>query len=167
MQRDEESLRVSDIKGPEGEWNISNLSFDLPSEIRDELIGIPRSIAFDIQDVATWKYSSNGQFSTRSAYLLACGWNPQIKDEGWKWIWKSNSHPRIQFFIWQCYHGKLLTAANLAHRGMNVDPVCAICKLQEESNEHVFRGCPIAIEFWRKLGIPQSKRATFRVPFGE
>lgn len=112
-------------------------------------------------------YSSNGYFSTKSAYLLACGWDPNLKDEGWEWIWKTSTHPRIQYHLWICYHGKLFTVAHLAHQGIQINPTCAICKAHDESIEHLFRECPIAINFWRKLGIPQSKRATFRTSFKE
>lgn len=50
---------------------------------------------------------------------------------------------------------------------MSIDPKCVACNAHEESIEHIFRECPIATHFWRRLGIPQSKKATFRAPFSE
>lgn len=167
LQRDEMFVTVADIKSLEGEWDLSGLSFELPQNIRDLIFGIPSCTSSDLQDVQTWRYSPTGHFSMKIAYLLPYGWNPCQRDEGWKWIWETSTHPRIQYFLWLCTHRKIPTTENLAYWEMNINTTCAACNSQEESIEHLFRECPIAIQFWRKLGIPKSKKATFRASFSE
>ncbi|KAK9998840.1 hypothetical protein SO802_018443 [Lithocarpus litseifolius] len=55
------------------------------------------------EDKLAWNPSPKGPFDLRSAYLLASEPLPDSTFQG-KWIWKLDTLPRIQTFIWKCMH---------------------------------------------------------------
>ncbi|KAK9990806.1 hypothetical protein SO802_025791 [Lithocarpus litseifolius] len=68
---------------------------------------MPHSQVANEEDRIIWDASSNGEFNLSSAYTLANGEAPQSFNG--KWIWKLKVLPRIQFFIWMCFHNSIAT----------------------------------------------------------
>lgn len=161
---DEQELRVQDVLAIDGSWNLQQISIQLPEEILDKIIAVPRGIITQTEDRPVWKYSSSGCFSTKTAYQLACGGDPGSKSEEWNWIWKAPTHPRITMFLWMACHQKIPTADQLHRRGMNVNPICSRCDRGVEDTAHVLRDCVFVSRIWRRIGIPISKRASFSLP---
>ena len=51
-----------------------------------------------------WKYSKDGEFSTKSAYAIAnTPHEPNPSFQG-QWIWKLDVLPKIVNFLWLCIH---------------------------------------------------------------
>ncbi|KAK4709108.1 hypothetical protein R3W88_030033 [Solanum pinnatisectum] len=57
------------------------------------------------------------------------------------WIWKLHFPNKIKYFLWLCNHGRLKTGNYLYNIGMDIDPLCKICR-QPETNSHIFLDCP-------------------------
>ena len=53
------------------DWNWEILSFDLPDSIKNKIKSIPLQLFGSREDSIMWKYSKDGDFSTKSAYQLA------------------------------------------------------------------------------------------------
>lgn len=113
-------LRLDKASDSNGSWAFSNLSFDLPQEILALIKGTLQSYFGVISRPGVWRHSVDGKFSTNSAYLLACGWDPSERPEEWIWLWKLDAHPRFQFFLWLCCHKRIFIATNLQRQGMNI-----------------------------------------------
>ena len=77
------------------------------------------------------------------------------------WVWKIETHLRIQFLIWLCLHNSLPIGEVLGSRGLNLNPIRTMCQKSNESIDHLFRGCDIAQGFWQSLKVPQSLRSSF------
>lgn len=45
-------------------------------------------------------------------------------------------------------HGKILTQDNLKRRGFQLPNRCILCKVEEESIDHLFIHCPFARHLW-------------------
>ena len=54
-----------------------------------------------------------------------------------------------------CHHNSVLVRQVVATRGINCDPICPLCKSQEETILHLLRDCPFAATFWRAIKTPQ------------
>lgn len=110
----------------------------------------------DRKDTILWKYSKDGDFSTKSAYQLTN--QGEILDTQFhgKWIWKLDILPKITNFLWLCMHGSIPVKDVLASSGINCDRVCPLCKCQDETILHLLRDYGVAREFWRKLEVPPS-----------
>ena len=68
------------------------------------------------------------------------------------WIWKLDILPRIVSYLWLCMHNNVPVREVLAHRGINCNSLCPICKNQNESIVHVLRECLFARHFWSNIG---------------
>lgn len=68
-----------------------------------------------------------------------------------EWIWKMNCLNKIKIFIWQCLYDRLTCRAYLAHIGINIDPICPICKKEEEFIPHIFFYCNTTRQLWDSM----------------
>lgn len=103
------------------------------------------------EDCLIWAATSNGEFNLNNAYLLACELKDSSNSFNGKWIWKLNVLPRIQSFIWLCFHKSIATRECLASRGIHVDTSCPICHQASKSIIYTLRDCTLAINHWQNL----------------
>ena len=64
---------------------------------------MPFALASRGEDNLTWKESEHGIFNLGSTYKIATSQGNTNSFRG-KWIWKVRILPRIQSFVWLCYH---------------------------------------------------------------
>jgi len=87
----------------------------------------------------------------KSAYLLAKDHMAADSFPGY-WIWKLQTLPRIQIFIWRCMHNSIGVRECLAKRGILLDTSCPLCFEQLESISHALRDCRLVKPIWYQLG---------------
>ena len=104
-------------------WNWDKISLELPSRIKMEVQATPYVIAARSEDRLAWSNNFHGKFDLKSAYNLATPSDECHEFKG-HWIWKSKIIPRIQFFVWKCFHNSIGVKACLASRGINLDSLC-------------------------------------------
>jgi len=57
--------------------------------------------------------------------------------------------PKLKIFLWQLCHNALTTRTNLLTRGLNLDPLCPLCRHSDlESTSHLFTQCFFAKTTW-------------------
>lgn len=108
------------------------------------------------QDGIHWRWSKNGLFTVKSAYMALKNM-PRIASEVHN-IWKIKASPRIIVFGWLVCKNRILTLDNLTRRGWQIVNRCILCKRHAESVRHLFCECPfslalynIAIQGWRTM----------------
>ncbi|XP_042492084.1 uncharacterized protein LOC122071753 [Macadamia integrifolia] len=62
----------------------------------------------------------------------------------WNAIWKMQIQPKIQMFIWKCGQNAIATTLGLSTRGIRLNSICPICRLEEESIIHALFKCNYA-----------------------
>ena len=123
-----EELTVRQCYDENHVWKPSSISFELPASVLNTIKATPFSFVHQESDSLMWAYSNNGFFSIQAAYLIARGLNPLNLDTlSFKWVWKSETLPKIHFLIWLCLHDSLPTASVLGSRGLILDPLCKLC----------------------------------------
>ena len=106
----------------------------------------PLSCSHEIEDSLQWAFSKNNFFSLKSTYLLARGLNPSNLDNvSVEWVWKVETYPKIQFFLWLCLHNSVPTGEVLGSRGLRLDTICNLCHQNMETIDHLLRGCGFAL----------------------
>ena len=95
-------LRVKDVADMGG-WKWNWLHIDLPEEVKRDIQATPIPFVRRNEDRLAWKHSPRGSFELNSAYLIAIDPLPDPGFQG-KWIWKLDTLPRIQMFLWKCMH---------------------------------------------------------------
>ena len=144
------NLKLKDVISL-GRWNWSMIPFNLPSEIRDEIQAISISLLARNKDKLAWKLSPKGSFDMGSAYLIATNLM-EAESFDVSWIWKLNTLPRIQMFIWRCMHRSIAVKEVLAKRGISLDNSCPMCQSDTESLTHALRDCSLVKPVWQQLG---------------
>jgi mannosylglycoprotein endo-beta-mannosidase len=91
------------------------------------------------EDVLVWCHSTDGTFSTNSAYQLFFAANTIFPCANA--IWKSKAPARCKFFMWLAVHQRCLTADNLQSRGWPNSGNCQLCNVEPETCVHLFVHC--------------------------
>jgi len=80
----------------------------------------------------------------KSASWLAHGFH-SAEDIHWPyhWIWKIDTIPKIQIFLWQMCHKALPVRLLLNARGVNMDSICSLYCQVSESLTHLFLTYPV------------------------
>ncbi|GLJ30993.1 hypothetical protein SUGI_0619400 [Cryptomeria japonica] len=98
------------------------------------------------EDNFIWKETQSGSFSVKSSYNQLL--KPLVDVECWKKVWNPQLIPKINFFWWSLMHGKTLMLDNLKKRGFHLPNRCSLCKVDEETIDHIFVLCPFVVHLW-------------------
>ncbi|GKV30099.1 hypothetical protein SLEP1_g38957 [Rubroshorea leprosula] len=90
----------------------NNISYPIEEDLVRIISTTPTAITSSNTDSFCWKGSSDGSFSSTFAYNLAKGLHLSPKGD-WKWIWKIQTLPKIQQFIWLLSHERLKTLGGI------------------------------------------------------
>ncbi|KAJ9560897.1 hypothetical protein OSB04_006057 [Centaurea solstitialis] len=78
--------------------------------------------------------------------------------------WNSKVPSKADIFMWRVMLDKLPTRDNLIKKGMDIDStLCSVCKMDNESMQHVLFDCINVVEVWRfvekwwSLSLPMNK----------
>ena len=159
LLREEAQLEVKDVISASG-WNWSSISMDLPQEVLSEIKATPFVMAASSTDRLAWTGTANGNFNLQSAYELAvdCGGNHLFNGQ---WIWKIKIFPKIQFFLWRCYHNSIGVNTCPFARGVNISNLCPLCHQAPATIIHALRDCMMVKQIWDHLGRGQSATAFY------
>lgn len=147
---DSSTLKLKDVISM-GRWDWSKIPFNLPLGIREEIQATPIPLIARNNDKLAWKFSPKGSFDMGSAYLIASNLMEAESFAG-SWIWKLQTLPRIQMFIWRCMHNSIAVKEVIAKRGILIDTSCPMCQSEAESLTHALQDCNMVKPFWLKLG---------------
>lgn len=90
--------------------NPNGISFNFLATVMNDIQGISLASCPDQKDRLIWVFSKDGSFSLKSAYLLAKGLNLlNLASHPYRWVWDTNTTPRIQFFLWLVSHNSIPT----------------------------------------------------------
>jgi hypothetical protein len=93
----------------------------------------------EVQDSHTWRLTSSGQYTTKSAYDALC--QGSIRFDPWRRIWKSWAPGKCRFFIWLAAHDRCWTADRLAQRNLPHPELCPFCGQVKETINHLMSSC--------------------------
>ena len=92
-----------------------------------------------IMDTIGWSWCADGMFSVKSVWTNLEGRSADDK-EGFESIWRGFVPLKIEVFVWQMLHGRVLVRQVLYRFGLNVDNIleCPMCGDFEETIDHLF-----------------------------
>ncbi|KAL0006828.1 hypothetical protein SO802_008330 [Lithocarpus litseifolius] len=93
------NLTLKDLHTPYG-WNWAAIPFEIPPEIKADIQAVTPPVVARSSDKLAWKFSAKGSFDMKCAYLVA---SDHLETDSFSssWIWKIQTLPRIQMFIWR------------------------------------------------------------------
>ncbi|XP_048491336.1 uncharacterized protein LOC125492674 [Beta vulgaris subsp. vulgaris] len=122
-------------------WSLDQIAYLLPQEIIKEIKAIPLPTISSVQDELRWVFSSDGDFSIKSAYRKL---NPNIHTPSqipnfWPKLWKIKVPFKYKMLFWNVAHEILPTASNLQKKIQGFDATCQCCVQDLETHLHLFR----------------------------
>lgn len=114
-------------------------------------------------DELWWPYTSNGDFSVKSAYHAirnearnqhACPSSSMgIPKELWKLVWNAKVPQKLKLFLWKAIHNILPVQENIYRKRISRTKECPLCMKEPETVEHVFFRCDWTRPVWFGLHL--------------
>ena len=107
------------------------------------------------EDLVYWLYEVHGEYSVRSAYKMLQrqkgNWREEYVDSVWRKVWRIKAPAKILNLVWRSLAFCLPTVTMLQQKGVRVESICPVCKMEDETVDHAFLRCPIAMQCWRLI----------------
>ena len=102
------------------------------------------------RDSLIWQPDPNGNYSTKSAYiLLQEAGREALEDNASKIIWSLHIPPRAKAFSCRLFKNRISTRANLRRRQVEMPSYsCPLCESAEETTSHVLFNCTKTTILW-------------------
>ncbi|KAF5183018.1 Dnase i-like superfamily protein, partial [Thalictrum thalictroides] len=130
-----------------GKWN--NVIDEMPDcPLKQEILNIEINNLLE-KDRVIWMPSSNGNFTSKSAYEAL-----RKKKDKVNWhrlVWGKMVQPRQSFTCWQLFTGSLPTQDRLRRRRIISESECIFCKASRENSIHLFFDCPFSKKIWASV----------------
>lgn len=106
-----------------------------------------------------WAVTTNGLYSIKLGYDVFI---QNLEHVQWhRLVWHNAAVPRYSLCAWRCLHKKLVTLEVLKNQGFHLASSAFYAKKLEESNDHLFTRCNLAVWLLKtvllKLGKQVSK----------
>uniref|UniRef100_A0A803QEG3 Reverse transcriptase zinc-binding domain-containing protein n=1 Tax=Cannabis sativa TaxID=3483 RepID=A0A803QEG3_CANSA len=143
--------KVAELLLDSGDWDIPKLRTLFDSKTICNIIkgGRPSCLG---KDKWVWTKESNGQFTTKFAYLIqALERSPDcvVAPALWNKLWNSKILERHKV-LWGRILSDALPIRTLLAQRMSIEEIsCPLCGAGEESMEHLFLYCNFAYHLWR------------------
>ncbi|XP_070014795.1 uncharacterized protein [Nicotiana sylvestris] len=113
-----------------------------------KFIGDVQGIQSDLMSKLDQLQKGNS-FSIRKLYRLQF---PQLPKVPWKSIvLQPKMHPGFKFILWLALQRRLATVDTLLKFSVQIPQQCILCKLTDETFDHLFFECSVTNESWSRL----------------
>lgn len=129
----------------DGNWSLPPARTEELLEVQIHLTTVTLS-----QEENSYEWVINGKsrdkFSTRSVYAYLKG---DVATVAWSsLVWNSYGIPRQNFLTWLVIQNRCPTKDRLLSWGLQVDPLCPLCNVGQESHNHLFFDCSFSFQIW-------------------
>jgi len=104
------------------------------------------TLTTDVPDNFRWKWTSDGTFTTASAYQAF--FVGQHALPGARELKRTKAPGRCKFFLWLAMHDRCWTAVRRKRHNLQDNDSCNLCDQQPEEISHLLLSCVFARETW-------------------
>ena len=128
--------------------NLFDNEMGMASDFIDQTAGINLNAL--VKDSWVWGATSNGIFSSKSAYLCIKAEQPSEDYQlGFCQLWGTKIPPRALIFAWRLFWDRLPTKENLSKRQVDLaNDSCPFCQNHPKSSSHMFFTCQKVLPLW-------------------
>jgi hypothetical protein len=105
---------------------------------------VPRADGAD--DSFRWKWTADGSYSSKSAYLTLFHGTTALP--GAANVWNSFAPLKFKLHAWLALRRRCWTADRRRKRGLPTHILCPLCGTSEETLDHITLRCPFALAIW-------------------
>uniref|UniRef100_A0A803PT76 Reverse transcriptase zinc-binding domain-containing protein n=1 Tax=Cannabis sativa TaxID=3483 RepID=A0A803PT76_CANSA len=143
--------KVAELLIDNGSWNIQKLNSLFDKETVSAILK-GGNLSGQGDDRWIWTSENNGKFTSNSAYLaLAVDRTPtcDVAPSLWNKLWNCKIIERMKT-LWRCLLSKAIPVrVEICKRFSIEDVTCPLCRIENESIEHLFLSCNVAFHLWR------------------
>lgn len=126
----------------------------------DRIEGV--SVTAGVQDQFIWRWTTNGQYTAKSAYQMMLHGTHRF--EGAKLIWKTWAPLKAKLFLWLAFRRRYWTADRRQRHGLEAHPACVLREQEPESSDHLFIACSFSKQIrWEVARRPEAGPHVLRV----
>ncbi|XP_057422210.1 uncharacterized protein LOC130716023 [Lotus japonicus] len=176
----EHNLRlVADLLLPSGRgWNKALIEWTFCPATAERIISVPLPL-HQMEDALFWAAAQDGIYCAKSGYQFlqekvsrsspSSSSAPTLSEAQWCLFWKSPALPRCKQLAWRVWVGAVPVRHSLRRRGLDIDPCCAICGVEEETLDHLFLRCEVVRATWfgTELGVRIDDGVSFHAFMGQ
>jgi len=100
-------------------------------------------------DQCIWRWTNNGQYSAKSAYLMLHQGSATFP--GHKLIWQTWAPLKVKIFLWLAFRQRHWTADRRARHGLETHTNCPLCDQEPETSDHLFASCSVTLQVWHAI----------------
>ena len=108
-----------------------------------------RLVKQEEKDKLFWKGDKEGRYTDKANVVRlekVSGWSAPVN-----MLWNSCVPPKVCFYAWEVWWGKVLTMKHLKKRGFQLASRCPLCGKAEEELNHILIYCPTVWGLWEGL----------------
>ncbi|CAN1752340.1 Putative ribonuclease H protein At1g65750 [Linum perenne] len=137
-------------------WDEDCIRGNFERDDAEAILNIPLTSG-DQPDERVWHYEKHGKYSVKSAYRLLMytmvDRGALEADGAWRELWDTHAPPKMKHLVWRLGRGVVSTKFALQRRGVQLPMKCGICEEGLEDSWHLFVGCSLAKDCWRRAGL--------------
>lgn len=153
------NLTVAHALG-DGRW-VRNLKQNLPLQASREFLalweGISNTALSTEHDQVRWRWTANGIYTAKSAYLIQ--FEGCTRSGFADFVWNTDAPGKCKLFAWLAMLGRCNNADILAKKGWPHNTACSLCAGPMEDAVHLLATCPFTLQIWqavlRHCSLPQ------------
>lgn len=138
------------------QWNKSFINYVFDTGTAEQIYKTPLLPSVQ-QDIATWRFEKDGNYSIRSAYCDILNNNTALNQHrvngSWNSIWNLKLPPKVKNFMWRACRNCLPTRVKLQSRGVQCPMDCAVYAGPYEDSSHLFFDCGKSISCWQRSDL--------------
>ncbi|KAL2920754.1 hypothetical protein RDABS01_012245 [Bienertia sinuspersici] len=133
-------------------WSLDSISHLIPSSLIPEIMAIPISSSYPIEDRVRWRLTKHGEFTIKSAYHHTTNNALQLPHSKFcSSLWKINAPFKYKMLLWNASHSILPVGTILSIKIPNFNNLCARCGSFPEDHMHLFRECASSSVLWTRI----------------
>ena len=160
-----QNLPVAAFISCNGEWNWDMIKPLISDTMVAEIALMPKPRAHLGADVPSWRFISDGTFTTKSAYQHLVGFQWHTNGSIWKKVWHWQGPQRICCFLWLTMSSGVMTNEFHFQCHLTHNPLCPRCDTEVETLSHMLWDCAQVRVLWERMVIPSEWLHFFSLKF--
>jgi hypothetical protein len=106
------------------------------------------------EDELIWDGDPGGTYTPKEGYVqLSIALTQQEEKWWWRRLWKIKIPAKGKLLVWSILENKVPTWDILQKKQFHGPSWCSLCRMQEETIDHLFMCCPFTLSVWMEASI--------------
>ncbi|XP_057432959.1 uncharacterized protein LOC130725784 [Lotus japonicus] len=134
-----------------GRWNTTPLLHCLPAAVIAEILSMPPPAPSIGSDQVYWGLTSDGRFTSKSAYDAFDPVGVHNQNLDWRKLWRWKGPFKVTHFLWRLANDGLWVNHKRWQSRMTGSAICPLCEEGDETGVHLFRDCSQVKPLWLQV----------------